>query len=138
MATRATAREIGTCIAAACYFKCPKFIKVFIYRAILYADEFSEGNAWIEDGISVASDIEGPEYTLILETYRIWPFQRLLGSMMDVWAKMESAAMENPHYARDIRDLQVRMKDLVAKTQSNCDIDVQYTQSMQSLLRCNK
>ncbi|KAL6920892.1 hypothetical protein FSHL1_004868 [Fusarium sambucinum] len=138
MATTVTAREIGACIAAAYYFKCPKFIKVFVYRAIMYADEFSEGNAWIEDGINVASDIEGPEYLLLLETHIIWPFSRLLGSMTDVWAKMESAAMENPHYARVIMDLQVRMKDLVAEAQNKCDIDVQCTQSMQSLLRCNK
>ncbi|OBS28136.1 hypothetical protein FPOA_02077 [Fusarium poae] len=168
MATRATGREIGACIAAAFYFKCPKFIQVFVYRAILYADEFSEGNAWIDDGVNIASDIEdilrsttsrivfeiklmmeknrrnfkldpaGPEYTLILETHRIWPLSQLLGPMTDVWAKMETAAIKNPRYAKSIRDLQVRMKGLVAKTQNNCDVAVQRTQSMQTLLRCNK
>ncbi|RGP65814.1 btb poz fold [Fusarium sporotrichioides] len=144
LATRATAREVGSYIAAVYYFKCPNVVKKFAYKAVLYADEFNVGKAWTEEGINIGSDIKvdeikdmllgtqcgstfylaGPEYLLILEAQKVWPFAPL-GSISDVWDKLEAAAIQHPQYARAMRDLRDRIRDLATKAQSNSGLQLQ-------------
>ncbi|GKU18943.1 unnamed protein product [Fusarium langsethiae] len=79
----------------------------------------------------------GPEYLLILDAHKVWPFAPL-GSISDVWDKLEAAAIQHPQYARAMRDLRDRIRDLATKAQSNSGLQLQSAQIRDTLRRHNR